>query len=53
MLAESDPPILRLEELRMWARVARFEGDPGTVDAIEFQHSGVASLAGNHFAREV
>ena len=24
---------LRLKELRMWARVARFEGDPGTVDA--------------------
>jgi uncharacterized membrane protein len=24
---------LNLKELRMWARVARFEGDPGTVDA--------------------
>jgi hypothetical protein len=33
VLAESEPPNLRLKELRMWARVARFEGDPGSVDA--------------------
>src|ERR1019366_10652076 len=34
---------LRLKELRMWARVARFEGDPGTVDAAIEEARAVAA----------